>query len=283
MLHDIQFFFLYLHHIDFKQHMHLKRILLLLLVFSASLYSWSQDIEPDDLGYQKARVDVSLFYSYNSSFSSGSPLNLYRFYHYTDYWEYNQYPSVFHELNNAKADYEIKPHFALNVNFFSPTLVHINLGLGLEYTENRITSLSTEINSSAKAELFFEGQESRLLVKPFIGYRIPKFYIYGNLIAGYGFSRSFESSLRVTDLKSNTVTSVYRPDKEYFHDQNVSFGVGFSFAYIFDNGINLGFAYSLYWIGISRSFEFLAIQSHGFWQNSYSISLGYDLFGGPHN
>jgi hypothetical protein len=260
--------------------MHLKRILLILWILPACHYSWCQDIKPDDLGYQKARVDVSLLYSYNSSFSTGSPLNLYRFYHYTDYWEYNQNPSVFIGLKNAKADYEIKPHYALNVNFFSPTLFHFNLGIGLEYTENRIKSLSTESNSSAKAELFFEGKESRLLLKPFVGFRIPKFYISGNVIAGYGFSRNFETTLTVRDLKSNIVTSVYRPDKEYFHDQNVSFGVGFSFAYIFDNGINLGFAYSLYWIGISRSFEFLAIQSHGLWQNSYSISLGYDLFDG---
>lgn len=84
-------------------------------------------------------------------------------------------------------------------------------------------------------------------------------------------------------MSSNTVTGVYQPDQEYFHDENVSFGFGFSFAYVFDNRINLGFAYNNYWIGISQSFEFLAIQSHGFWKSSYSLSLGYDLFGGQQN
>lgn len=158
--------------------MHLKTKLLILFIISTCQFSFGQDVFTEDIGYQKGKVEVSLLFNYNSTFSTGSPLNLYRFYDYRDYWEYSQYYPIFHELQNAKAEYELRPQFGLNFNLFSPTVFNFNLGLGVEYTQNRIKSLSTEINSSAKAELFFEGEESRVLLKPFVGYRIPKLYIY---------------------------------------------------------------------------------------------------------
>ncbi|MFO8086218.1 MAG: outer membrane beta-barrel protein [Bacteroidales bacterium] len=254
-----------------------KTILLILLMMSTYHFSRGQFATGDDIRHRKYKVEVSVLFNYNSTISTGSPLSLYNFYDYRNYWEYSQYYPIFHELQNAKANYELRPQFGLNLNLFAPTYTNLHIGLGIEYTQNKFKSLSTEILSSAKAELFFEGEESRFLFKPLLAYRKHNFYMYVNLIAGYGFSRNFNTYLRVTDLDSNTVTGEYKPDQEYFHDKNLSFGYGFSLAYVFDSRISLGVAYNNYWIGISRSFDFLVLQSHGFWKNSFSISVGYDL------
>ena len=257
--------------------MSLKPILLILMMISTYNFSWGQYLVPDDTRDRKCKVDVSLLFNYNSTVSTGNPLNIYKFYDYTTYWEYSQYYPIFHELQNAKADYELQPQFGLNLNFFAPIYGSLHIGLGIEYTQNKFKSLSTEIVSSAKAELFFEGEESRFLFKPLLAFRDDNFYMYGNLIVGYGFSRNFQTSLRVTDLDSNTVTGEYKPDQEYFHNKNLSFGYGLRLAYVFDNGVSLGFDYNNYWIGISRSFGFLSLQAHGFWKNSFSLSVGFDL------
>lgn len=257
--------------------MKLKSALLILTIIITCHLCSGTDTIRNDFGYRKGKVEISFLLNYNSTISNGSPLNLSEFYDYTNYWENSQYYPIFHQLHNAKADYELQSQFGLNLNLFTPAFLNLHIGLGIEYTKNKFKSLSTEIHSSAKAELLFEGKESRLLFKPLLAYATDNFYIYGNLIVGYGFSRNFQTYLRITDLDNNTVTGIYQPEHNHFHYKNLSFGFGFGLAYVFDNGVNLGFAYNNYWIGISRSFEFLDFTSHGFWNNSFSISVGYDL------
>lgn len=263
--------------------MKLKKLYILFLPFLLVLNAKGQNSNSDS--NDDTYFEIFLGGNFNFTPSSSYPLNFWAFYEF-DYSQINSsysrlYSPLLIDLNWKDAKWSLKPQRELGIKLHKIMNDEASFGLNFVFTQNRTTAIVSNETDSTKAQLIFEGSESRIMIQPSVGFLDNRFRTNFNLILGLGINKDYDTYLIIDDEFNNQNTFSNYINNFYTIDYSV--GLGVSASYNFFKGLNIGLAYNLYRVNISPYivsgiFDGLFRFTNGFWNNSISLRLGVELF-----
>ena len=234
-----------------------------------------------DTSFNKVHLEGYIGVNLNFSPSNSMPLNFWAFYDYRDerYWQFDKYYPLLDNLNGASAIWTLESQPEIGIRFLNLKNDLVGFGFNLVLTGNKSKAILTSNEKDAKAELTFNGQETRIMFQPSMGFKINKFYSQFNLVLGLGFNKNYDSFLTVTDENGIQTTMSY--DNDLFYNLDYSIGIGFGIKYEILKKMNLGLTYNVYRVNTSAyqssgSLDF-SKWVNGYWNNSFALTLGYEI------
>ena len=180
------------------------------------------------------------------------------------------------------ASWRLAPQAEIGIRLVSLRYDAAGLGFNLLVTGNSSTTTYSTHNDKAKAELTFEGQETRVILQPAVSVRVLEKALYMfHLNFGMGFNKNYDSFLTVTDEYGQQTKLSH--DNDLFYNLDYSFGFGFGFKYEIVKKTYLALTYNLYRVNTSahKNPALLDITGlfkvNGYWNNSFGLTLGYAI------
>ncbi len=251
----------------------------LIFCFFLTQIAKSQIME-DESSAKRLKIEAYVGGNYSFSSSTSLPLNHWAYYEF-EYWpkaQVTEYHQLVNGLDTAPANWTLNPQLEIGIRLFYLKGDNFGIGFNLVFTGNSSSAVLSHETEEAKAELFFQGKEKRIIFQPLIGNKIGKYYYNLFLDLGVGFNKNYDSHRIITDQYGIKTRTSYA--KDLFYNVDYSVGLGFGLKYEIMDRVNVGLTYNVYRVntGEYKSTGILSSKFvNGFWNNSIGLSLGYNL------
>lgn len=258
-----------------------RSLLVFILTFNGGLMVFLQAQEiPKDEPIDTKQHEIFIGGNYNFSGSTGTPLNIWKFYDYNNPEIYTDFIDEVQELSDLENEtkWTFEPQFELGYRYLKLKNNLKGAGINIVLTGNHSSATIRGVQDDKYAEFHFSGSEMRMMIQPSYVFRVERIYFQANLVFGLGFSKNYQSYIRL--IEANSADRIVFPDHDYYYKVDYSLGLGFGMRFEILEKINLGLNYNLYRINYSpyelEGWLPLKYVNYAV-NNSISVSLGYRI------